>query len=220
MILYHLDKARSLQTNTEIQFVPPEKIPTDLKQTDFFSFFEHGISQHGLTYLKLSCSTYPFIQNWNGEIFYTQDSVSYQISTVSMSILEFGVELVRRAYFSQYPSRLQSLFAVRNIDDFRQWPELCRPEEIPHENIIALDVSDDTNCFDSRWLRGGLIHGTTGDQYYIGYSSALCFDLAYKYWSKTPSNDPRWEYLIPLPIDGFRVRAINPTSPSDQGLHP
>ena len=207
MDLYHLDRRRSFPVGSTISHLPAEDIPQALRDTIFYKQFPNGLSSHGLSYLSLTCPTYPFYFLGN-EPCYPMRSVSEQIEKSNSLILEFAVELVRKSYFPQYPSRYESLFSVGNLDDFRLWPELCRPEDLAKSRIIKIDAPDDTHCFDAAWLRGGLIHNIDGNRYYISYAPAYCFDLAFKYWSKESSEKPRWEYLIPLPIDASRISLI------------
>lgn len=205
MFLYHFDRSGNLRPNMPINLIKLDDLPEDLRASKFLSTLEGGISVHGLNHLNLRCASYPFARDITGKILFDETSVSKQISVVNMRILEFNLELVRRAYFQEYPSRFQSLFAVRYIEEFTAWPELHSAEGQRCNRIFQIDVPDEVHRFDSKWLRGGLSFGTADLNYHIGYAPSLCFDLAFKYWSKTPSDNPRWEYLLPLPIDGARV---------------
>lgn len=206
MVLYHLDRSGSLKTGMPINPVPESEIPEDLKETILYSQFEHGLSKHGLHYLKLSCNTFPYWHLMNDRIFFEKPYFDESLKTIDSQIIELNAELVRRAYFPQYPSRYESLFTVQSIRDFYQWPELSDRESFQNARIFEIEAPNETHGFDSKWLRGGISRGISDTGFYIGYAAAHCFDFAYKYWSQVPSDSPRWEYLIPLPIDGTRVR--------------
>ena len=206
MVLYHLDRNRSLITGMPINPIPESEIPEDLKETILYSKFEHGLSKHGLNYLNLSCNTFPYLHYMDGRILFEEPYVDESLKTIDSQIIELTAELVRSAYFPQYPSRYESLFAVRSIQDFYQWPELCDRESFQNARIFEIEAPNETHGFDSKWLRGGISRGISNARFYIAHASAYCFDFAYKYWSQVPSDSPRWEYLIPLPIDGTRVR--------------
>lgn len=208
MILYHLDRLKGILPGKSILPISLDQVPESIRLNPLYAQFEHGISNHGLQYMGTSCKVSPYLLHYNGEALYPQSLVDQQISTASMNILELVLELVRKAYFPKYPSRFESMFAVRSINDFLSWPELCRPDEIQKSNIVAIDAPNDTSCFDSKWLRGGLIHGVDGLNFYIAYSPALCFESAYNYWSGKFSDSPRMEYLLPLPISGERIHSV------------
>ena len=212
MFVYHLDRSKTLKAGQDIRLSPKSELPPDLADSEFIAQFDGGISLHGMQYLDLSCTKHPYFVGQNGNILFDHFTISAQLNIADMRILEYGVELVRRAHFPQYPSRYQSLFAVRETKDLQLWPELITQSDIQPSHIFQIETHNKTDCFDANWLRGGLIHNISGDKYYLAYAPTLCFDLAFKYWSKVASDLPRWEYLLPLPIDADRIRQL-PTLP-------
>ena len=209
MLLYHLDRTNNLRPDHSINLIDHSQLPKDLKSVEYLPELCNGLSQFGLDYLKLVCATYPYERDWHGNLLYPQSSVTQQLKVADPKILELVFELVRKAHFPHLPSRFQSFFAVKHLNDFSQWPELCATEDLASANILSLDVPDDTPRFDSNWLRGGLMHNHNDKNYWIAFAPALCFDLAYKYWSQIPTGSPRWEYLVSLPISGESIHSAS-----------
>lgn len=214
MIFFHLDRAGTIQPGVSIELIPISQLPQDLRGSPFFNHLSEGLSKHGLNYMNLSCPLYP-LEIMNGSIYFHNATVWDQLTVSDNRIMEYTFELVRRAHFPQYPSRLQSFFVLQSKEDFWAWPELLGNCQYP---IYEIDAPDDIHCFDSTWLRGGLSRNIYSDRFFIAYAPTLCFDMAYKYWSKEASENPRWEYLIPLPIDGSKIRQsqhLQPVGPED-----
>lgn len=213
MLLYHLDRFSALPQGKDIDLFPLDMIPQNYRNTEFFREFPDGLSSHGLNHIKTSC---PYLQSKiiAGIDFLEAKSVFGQISNLNSSLMEQTLELVRRSQFPGSPSRFQSFFAVKELDEFKKWPELLDPTLYPKTQIFELSVPDSTPCFDANFLRGGLMcgvdpHKHETEKYYIGYLPIDCFNFAYKYWSGEASEDPRWEYLIRLPIPGVSVKVVN-----------
>lgn len=214
MLLYHIDRAGTLRPGNSIDLVPIDQLPETLKGSELFARLDLGLSRHAITYLNPICTPQPYTIV-NGQAHCSMDTLWHQLSFADHRILEYTFELVRRAHFPQYPSRFQCLFALRSIDDFKSWPELSQERA----TIYEIEAPDTTHCFDAAWLKGGLNRGISQRNYHISYAPTLCFDMAYKYWSKIPSDSPRWEYLIPLPISGTRVHSTAQYQPADQEVH-
>lgn len=217
MYLYHLDRGGTIQPGASITLFGGEFLPAGLQNSEFVYQLGGQLSRHAIRYLDPVCKPQPYF-NCGDRIFFSADSVFYQLSVADHRILEYGFELVRKAHFPHFPSRFQCLFALGSIDDFAQWPELTGSSE---NRIFEIKAPDDTPRFDSAWLRGGMCQGITHDGYHVAYAPTLCFDQAYNYWSGVPSESPRWEYLIPLPIEGCNIRGpfrLQQTGQEDQLL--
>lgn len=209
MVLYHLDRNNILKPGQSINPVAETAIPDEIKNLKLLSCFDGQLSAHGLKYLDLKCPVSPCLTFPDGSIAYWAQDVAKQLDNSNMHILEFTFEMVRKAYFPQHPSRFTSLFAVAYMQDFLDWTEICTSADLEQMNILKLDLPENPPCFDSRWLKGGLIHGRNGNKFHIAFSAGLCFDLAFKYWSQIPSDNPRWEYLVQLPIDRKQISHVS-----------
>lgn len=213
MVLYHIDRAGTLQPGKDITLCPLDTLSGNCRDSEFFREFPDGVSHHGSNYIRETC---PYFQSINigGIDFADIKSVFGRINTLNSSLMELTFELVRRSYFPKYPSRFQSLFAVKTIAEFEKWPELSDKVPNPQAQFFELDVPDSTPYFDANFVRGGLICGveksdTNINRYYIGHLLPSCFNLAYKYWSGEATENPRWEYLVRLPIPGTSVRTVH-----------
>lgn len=209
MLLYHLDKSHGLQEGIKLNLknVYPsiEGTNTDIKDSPFISLFLEGISNWGLSILDCNCSTIP--------AFFVGKSMSACINVGDLfeikggadsKLIEIVFELVRRLYFSHYPSRFQSIFAVGSIEEFIKWPELLQKNA--HEvslidyDVYEISVPDNIPTFDSNWLKGGISAGIDKGRFYYGVKIDSFFDFAYHYWNRDFTEAPRLEYLVKLPI--------------------
>ena len=198
MILYHLDRNNSINLETGIGF---SRINCDLASSKLLSDFKGNVSMHGATYMSASCSTMRIKLSSDLRPVIDIEMLDRNLHTTDERILEYTLELVRRLYFPQFPSRLQSLFALSSVEEFNRWPEL----RIPQGTMYKLNVPDSTPKFDESWLKGGIMRGYTSSGYVVSYAPTLCFDTAYNYWSQIPSDSPRWEYLVELPISSCEL---------------
>lgn len=208
MKLYHLDRYASICSENDLNLTPLSGFKTLNPDGYFLSAFSKGISHHGLNQLREKC---PYIDTLpiNGEPFLRAESFARGKTSVDIQIIETTFELVRRAHFPWLPSRFTSFFAVRRPEDFLQWPEMLDLSTYPNQKIFEIDAPDDTPCFDSSFLRGGLIFGQENGKYYMGCLPAPTADLAYRYWSGEASDTPRMEYLISLPIRAEQYREVD-----------
>lgn len=105
-------------------------------------------------------------------------------------LMELIVELVRQLQFPTKPSRYQSMFACEKIEDANYFRENHREHDGP-QPIYEILVGDNTNVHrgDMRLL----------DLNASADNAAITFTKAIWYWSGTPSLEPLWEYVVPLP---------------------
>lgn len=222
MKLYHLDRNGTVDIQNGVTLQPLNTLAKDVFESRFVSEFANGISFHGINYLdntrrnlaaciserQYSVPTSAGQQIWNiGKLCIEYESLASEKRFIDSQMIEYNCEIVRRAYFPQYVSRFQCLFAVNDVSEFSLWPELEQTSGKSH--ILELELNSEIPRFDSNWLKGGLILSGNLECSYIGYLPAASFDAAYNYWSGNPTDDPRWEYLIPLPIDGKNIRLLN-----------
>lgn len=197
MFLYHLDREQSLKENSEIKLHPIVPAP----ESKFLLEFSSGVSQFGMRQMQRYYSFLDCIQIPSLGEYIKIESLRSAIGEQNQKIIELTFEMVRRMYFSNLPSRFTSLFALDSVSDFRRWPELTYSKQF---DIYKIEVPDSTIRFDSNFLRGGLQILTDDSRYNLKYSLdipiASMLDLACQYWSKSQTENPRWEYLVPLPV--------------------
>ena len=157
------------------------------------AFFPDGLSQHGVNYL----SDKRYISHSPA----TLEDIKESNSQLSEQLIEYTFELVRRSLFPEKPSRLTPIFALKNIEDSKQWEGFDNPEypvyEIESDSAIELDAS---------FLKAGLTFGcclSTGS-FEQGYEPIPCWEQAVMYWSGKFSDNPKREVLIPLPAKVLR----------------
>lgn len=215
MILYHLDRLKSLKDGQSIELFPLSSLEPDIRSSSFLSQFSNGVSSHALTYLTNKCKTLlslslPSMTPGKMVDYIAVPSLMINKYFSDAQMSEVTLELVRRSCFPNLPSRFTSLFAVDSVDEFDKWQELTHENGINQNYpIFSLEVSDSTPKFDSNWLKGGLNLGFDSSigKYYLGYMPTANYDFAFNYWSGIPSDLPRWEYLIELPISKVKLQS-------------
>jgi len=207
MKLYHLDRCRTFEINAEIKLYPKESLLSDELAESFFECFNNGISKHCQNYFNNQSYYVDEIILINNKKMIDINSFIRSKSQSDMRCIELIFEMVRRLEFSSFPSRLTSLFAVEDLSDFDEWPELLKDSNY---RIFEINVPDNTPRFDANNLRGGDIFSFDGSSAFIGRLPQIEYDFAYKYWSGQQTKNPRWEYLIKLPmvISGQEIRNI------------
>lgn len=196
MKVYHIDRAGTLKDGQRVELHSLEELPKEVQDSYFVKDFKYGVSAHGLKYLNPCVGTHPVLRNFDGHPFLSATDFETEKGMTDSTVIEVIAEIVRRCYFPSMPSRMVSLFAVKERTDFEQWPEL-RNE--PKAQYFQIEVPENTHKFDSNLLRGGLNFGNTGSAWYLGFHASASFDFAYRYWSGETSANPRFEYLVQLP---------------------
>lgn len=105
-------------------------------------------------------------------------------------LMELIVELVRQLQFPIKPSRYQSIFACEKVEEANYFREHYREHDGP-QPIYEILTDDNTNLHrgDMRLL----------DLEASADNAAIVFTKAIWYWSGLSSQEPCWEYIIPLP---------------------
>ena len=110
--------------------------------------------------------------------------------------IELTLEYIRVCKYPSMPSRFQSLFASRTIEESTFWIKFF-PNNAPF-GLTTIDT-DNYQIFDCSWItpQPGMIPDiqTRCKPFSLG---CMC-DIANAYWSKKVSNKPIMEVLIPLP---------------------
>lgn len=129
--------------------------------------FPIGLSRHGWRYLK---ERHTYGDNNNG---FTHNSVFFT---------EMNLEYVRRAHYSDKPSRMQSVFASETLVE----AELFR-RNYGHETHKIYEI----DC--ERFLKVDM------NYIYFGVHNISGSFIAHKYWQGKASPRPYWEYIVELP---------------------
>lgn len=221
MKLYHLDRFGLIYDNKDITSIPRNKIDPSIRSSSFFDLFPQGVSNHCI---NMTSTSVPCLQHCTllfgfiNQDFLSVNSFLQQKNHINSQMIDFFFELVRQAKFPDAPSRFTSLFAVEKISDFSLWPELFRNLVPSTIRIIEIEVPDNTPRFDSSFLRGGIIFDKNQHGYFMGFMPTANYDFAINYWSGKTSDSPRFEYLIPLPLDGTKIRKVSLSEPDIQEL--
>lgn len=205
MLLYHLDRGHSLKEGMQINLKNGSQALSNVENSHFISLFTDGFSFFGLDILCSTCPMIPTFFDRSGDSPFINVGNLFKIKgQVDIKLIEFIFELVRRLYFSHYPSRFQSLFAVDSVKEFHRWPELLEGKaktfSLIDYDVYEISVSDNIPAFDSSWLRGGIAAGIDKGLFFYGVKIDSLFDVAYHYWNRDFTEEPRLEYLVKLPI--------------------
>ena len=178
---------------------------SNVENSPFIRLFTDGFSFFGLDILCSTCPMIPTLFDRSGDSPFINVGDLFKIKgQVDNKLIEFIFELVRRLYFSHYPSRFQSLFAVDSVKEFHRWPELLEGKaktfSLIDYDVYEISVSDNIPAFDSSWLRGGIAAGIDKGLFFYGVKIDSLFDVAYHYWNRDFTEEPRLEYLVKLPI--------------------
>lgn len=161
--------------------------------------FPCGVSDHGNTYF-LKPSVSPNFMTAANQLLSTSTSLEYaQLKHISdyfndcnMGIIEILFEYIRRAEFSDRPSRFTSFFAWENLEQAKKFRETHGNETM---NIWKLEAKT--------FFRADMSLLT------LGTSSILTLSyFAHRYWSGLPNlqdSDTLWEFLLPLPIKALHI---------------
>jgi len=160
-----VDRAGTLREGLVINLVKYNDIEPVHLQEHVNSMFPEGVSRHGehffLRYDSLTSQTSPSI-----EIFF---------------------EYVRRAFYSDKPSRFQSFFAFLSVDDAIRFRE---------------DFGSDKN---SIWeVQARKSFQADMNLLKCGDTILMYSYLANKYWQGEPGPDPFWEVLLLPPVQILR----------------
>ncbi len=189
MIFYHIDRSNKLQENQIIQ-LNKYFFKSDPEICSFFaSLFPNGISRHGEQYLN---DFFTFPPNMS-PIFYLKTDLECMGTHVSENLLE----LYRQSSFPEIPSRFTSMFALKNIDDLKYWPELTKNDF----KIFEIDYSGPVYQLDASFLKSAICYlDQNNKNARIGFYPALILKEFHQYLSGRISNNPKPEILLPLPI--------------------
>lgn len=110
--------------------------------------------------------------------------------------IELTLEYIRVCKYPSMPSRFQSLFASRTIEESTFWIKFF-PNNAPF-GLITIDT-DNYQIFDCSWITPQQGMNPDIQTRCKPFSLGGMCDIANAYWSKKVSNKPIMEVLIPLP---------------------
>ena len=153
MLLYHLDRGHSLKEGMQINLKNGSQALSNVENSPFIRLFTDGFSFFGLDILCSTCPMIPTLFDRSGDSPFINVGDLFKIKgQVDNKLIEFIFELVRRLYFSHYPSRFQSLFAVDSVKEFHRWPELLEGKaktfSLIDYDVYEISVSDNIPGFD------------------------------------------------------------------------
>ena len=182
MIVYHIDRNNTLKEGLEIQL----KLLNNSNNFFVQTLFPDGLSMHGLHYVDETLQ-------------HNQGNLAEYYS------LEYEYELVRRIYFSKLPSRFQSFFALRNLDQIKQWNDVFSNQD------IVWEVEIENSFFierDSNLLRPTLTKEESNNNEILHFSPNNSFYYSYLYWNGARTETTRAELLIPLNQQSIKIKGI------------
>lgn len=161
MIAYHIDREHQLKQGQTIELYHSTNSPSFLEKM----MFSGGLTYHGLHYLNED------IQNVGG-------------NRPSYYIMEYELELIRKCYFPNLPSRFQSLFAIKSLDDIKQWRDIFDISA----PIWTIKFKESQYIMrDSSLLHPGLVKQESNDYFFLKDA----FLYYYNYWKGCTTRNPR-----------------------------
>jgi hypothetical protein len=131
--------------------------------------FPEGMSRHGWEWMT---SVQDYVIHQPNQQHYIRN----------MPQIELVCELVRRSHFPSLPTRFQSYFAYQTETEAENFKAQQIVQTGQSLEIYEL-ASDNALLLDQEWLR-------------LGYSPAMSWAMAHRYWSGIASKSPKWELLM------------------------
>lgn len=176
MIYYSADRRGLYQPDQQLSLTQFNDMSPSILQDFLNANYPEGVSTHGETYLLKNSA----------------------ISTNPSVLLEMLLENVRLAKFPEKPSRLQSMFACRSIEEVRTFQSGVGANAGGHIYEVVSDANvhiGDMNLYTLNCT--SIVLMTRLDMYWRGETFAA--DLAL-------NHEPFWEVIVPLPATiGRRV---------------
>jgi hypothetical protein len=165
---FTLDRAKTLKAGQRIDLVRYGDVTPPELQTHVNSLFPQGVTSHGERYL-LRAET-------------PANGVN--------SVIELLFEYVRRSQFPKCPSRFQSIFACKTIEEAEAFKN---QHGTPDSLIWEVEASKGFRV-DMKFLT------LQGSLLILSYNAA-------RYWEGLPSDaNPFWEFLLTPPVKVVRQR--------------
>jgi hypothetical protein len=193
MNIYHISRGSILKPNDRFNLHPLSELNINIT-SDIDRLFPKGLSTHGLRYLQEATYTS------NGTEITTEFIKSNNY--LASHFIEYNLELVRKAFFPNSPSRFTSLFVLENLQQIVEWPEILQPGC----KIYQLESDIIPQKFDASLLKGGFSLGSSANfEINETFSPLDNLNFAYQYWEKRTSEKPRFESLLDLSVANVTV---------------
>lgn len=149
-----------------------------IKLDNLFNNYCNSFSNHGLQYLN-----------------------QYSDS----SVWELCLEFVRLNHFPNFPSRLQSLFGVENLEDAFLWKGYLSHYTNSKINICKIECPNYFK-FDASWITNPPPIGSANDNFNFNNKSiARMLQYSYKYWNQEMTENPLCELLLVSPVKILKI---------------
>jgi hypothetical protein len=187
MIAYHLDRSEQLQSDSTLNLIPTNANTSD---TTISLYGLDKVSHWG----KLC---YDYFQHLISDI-----DVEKSFASSNSFSIDLQAESIRKQFFQNKPSRFKSIFAVKELNDFKLWERYFQINENSH--IFEIEFDDSAYCeADASFLRGGIIQSSNPNQ-----CALQIMDTLKKYWSGQMSENPLPELIVSLPV--YIKRQLSP----------
>ena len=167
---FHVDRTMKLYEGEEIVLEKNNNVKSDELLGHINFLYPDGISLHGKNYILREIK-----------------SLNNCTMVNSSQLIEYLFEYVRKGYYSQRPSRFQSVFAFDNIEKAKFFQDkYCNSQgniwEIESEESFKVDMNLLT----------------------LGNSLLEADYCAHLYWKGETTGNPFWEYLLVPPVKVIR----------------
>lgn len=175
MEFYHFDRLKTLKRGQTIVLKDYRYLPlNDLNCKKILENLDYKLSAHGENMLLRL-----FPEGYN----------------LTDQYIDLILELIRQAYFPQKQSRLQSVFAFKNLTDYKSFETFAKLKL--GEFSIAVLECDACSVHDAAWLTGFAKFANNSGE---AFSNVTLLDNMFHYWNGDISRNPSIECLLPTDI--------------------
>lgn len=147
-------------------------LQSDITLDNIFDIYNNTFSEHGLNYIN-----------------------QYSDS----SVWELCLEFIRLNYFPNYPSRLQSFFCIKTLEEALFWKGFFSSQTNSKINICKIEANT-IHEFDVRWITNPPSIPINDNFPFNNGSIATILQCSYKYWNQELTDNPLKELLVELPV--------------------
>ncbi len=194
-ILYHIDRSKQLKQGESIELTSVEGNDNKYK---YAGLFGEMFSYHGLNYLANKNQVMQgVLLNNTFPPFFSADVIDNSLKELNSKLIEIMAECIRQQSFPNHLSRFQAMF-VTDAESIEKWIQ----EDFGNDyKIFEIEVEDEkVHKFDGRYLRGGVsLNVMEQGSFLLDFMNDLVKEL-YDYWDGNISENPKFEYLVELPV--------------------